>query len=76
MYSDGIDNQFEYAHQKGLKRGFDLGWSYKGRFDRTLLRDLVSSLDPIEDSVQIKHLTQAIDLLKNNENNQEFITDL
>lgn len=76
MYSDGVDNQFEYAHQKGLKRGFDLGWSYKGRFDRTLLRDLVSSLDPIEDSVQIKHLTQAIDLLKNNENNQEFITDL
>ena len=39
MYNDGINNDFEHAHQKGLRRGFDLGWSYKGRFDRQIIRD-------------------------------------
>lgn len=44
VYNDGIDNEFEEAHQKGLKRGFDLGWSYKGRFDRSIIRDRIQKL--------------------------------
>lgn len=44
MYDDGIANEFEEAHQKGLRRGFDLGWSYKGRFDRTIIQDRITSL--------------------------------
>jgi hypothetical protein len=44
MYDDGIANEFEEAHQKGLRRGFDLGWSYKGRFDRTIIQDRITAL--------------------------------
>ena len=44
MYNDGIENEFEETHQKGLRRGFDLGWSYKGRFDRQIIDDMVSEL--------------------------------
>jgi hypothetical protein len=44
MYDDGINNDFEAAHQKGLRRGFDLGWSYKGRFDRILIEDEIAKL--------------------------------
>ena len=43
-YDDGIANEFENAHQKGLRRGFDLGWSYKGRFDRQLIQDTIDEL--------------------------------
>ena len=50
MYNDGIENEFEEAHQKGLRRGFDLGWSYKGRFDRTIIQDRIKSLtDELEE---------------------------
>ena len=45
MYNDGISNEFEQAHQKGLTRGFDLGWSYKGRFDRQLIMDRIEELE-------------------------------
>ena len=45
MYDNGINNEFEEAHQKGLTRGFDLGWSYKGRFDRSIIEDMISTLD-------------------------------
>ena len=45
MYDDGIANEFEEAHQKGLRRGFDLGWSYKGRFDRSIIEDMIKTLD-------------------------------
>jgi hypothetical protein len=75
MFDDGVENQFEHAHQTGLKRGFDLGWSYKGQFDRSLLRDMISKLDPKRDSVQIKHLYGAIEFLKKHKNNREFITN-
>jgi len=39
------DNEFEYAHQKGLRRGFDLGWTYKGKFDRILIEELITKLN-------------------------------
>jgi hypothetical protein len=44
MYNDGIANEFEEVHQKGLRRGFDLGWSYKGRFDRSVIEDRIKRL--------------------------------
>lgn len=39
------NNEFEYAHQKGLSRGFDLGWTYKGKFDRILVEELKAKLN-------------------------------
>ena len=54
-YDDGIANEFEEAHQKGLARGFDLGWSYKGRFDRTIIQDRIKSLtDELEEHLKEK----------------------
>lgn len=74
IYDDGVSNEFENAHQKGLRRGFDLGWSYKGRFDRAILRDMRDSLDPKADKVFIRHLDKAIEVLQQHKNNKEFIT--
>ena len=76
MYDDGIHNDFEHAHQKGLNRGFDLGWSYKGRFDRMLVRDMIEQLDPTGDQVKIEHLHEVLEHLKKHKNNREFITDI
>ena len=45
MFDNGINNEFEEAHQKGLARGFELGWSYKGRFDRQIIKDKISYLE-------------------------------
>lgn len=73
IYDDGIDNEFEHAHQKGLTRGFDLGWSYKGRFDRQLIREYVDSLP--SNSNKRKFAYELVDMLRNNNNNREFITD-
>ena len=39
------NNEFEYAHQQGLRRGFDLGWTYKGKFDRVLIEDFITKLN-------------------------------
>ena len=44
MYDDGLNGDFEVAHHKGLRRGFDLGWSYKGRFDREIIRQEIERL--------------------------------
>lgn len=75
MYDDGVHNDFEHAHQTGLRRGFDLGWSYKGRFDRSILRSMIEDMDPKRDRVKIKVLMTCIETLKTHENNREFITD-
>lgn len=74
MYDDDISNEFELAHQKGLTRGFDLGWSYKGRFDRAILRDYLSTLDKKTDKDKIIHTEQIIELLLSHKDNREFIT--
>ena len=88
MYNDGIANEHEYAHQKGLTRGFDLGWSYKGRFDRQLVQDKMSEIKAelklLDDkpksiryrSLQVKHdrLQEVLNDLKNHPNNRENIT--
>ena len=76
MYSDGIANEFEGAHQKGLTRGFDLGWSYKGRFDRQIILDMIEELEEKipKDSYAVNVLQKALDRLSEHKNNREFIT--
>lgn len=82
MYNDGINNEFEYAHNKGLRRGFDLGWSYKGRFDRSIIEDEIKKLEQELNSdkskdilkVQINILKDILKKLKNHENNKENIS--
>lgn len=77
MYNDGINNQFEEAHQKGLTRGFDLGWSYKGRFDRQVITDIINQLKLKKTSgskAAISTLNKVLDALKEHPNNREFIT--
>tara|TARA_R110000824_G_scaffold20817_10_gene78030 strand:+ start:1190 stop:1438 length:249 start_codon:yes stop_codon:yes gene_type:complete len=75
-YDDGIANEFENAHQKGLRRGFDLGWSYKGRFDRQLIQDTIDELkDKIpKDAYAINVLEKAIKMLVDHPSNRENIS--
>lgn len=88
MYDDGIANEHELAHQKGLTRGFDLGWSYKGRFDRQIVQDKITEikleLDKLTDKtktvkyreLQVKYtvLNELMNNLKNHPNNRENVT--
>jgi len=85
MYDDGIDNKHEYAHQTGLTRGFDLGWSYKGRFDRHIIQDHIDQLEVQYNSkkdpdvklrilAQKDILRQVLQDLKQHPNNRENIT--
>lgn len=76
MYDDGISNEFEEAHQKGLRRGFDLGWSYKGQFDRQLITDTINELESKypRDAYAINVLQKLLKTLKDHGNNREFIT--
>tara|TARA_R100000808_G_C2140639_1_gene148462 strand:+ start:1838 stop:2107 length:270 start_codon:yes stop_codon:yes gene_type:complete len=85
MYNNGINNDFEKAHDKGLRRGFDLGWSYKGRFDRQIIQDIIEELEEkrvkanttrqkMNIKMQIFSLTKALNILENHPNNRENIT--
>jgi len=76
MYDDGIGNEFEEAHQKGLTRGFDLGWSYKGKFDRQIIQDVIDKLEEKypRDAYAINVLNKVLETLKEHVNNREFIT--
>jgi hypothetical protein len=85
MFDDGINNEFEQAHQKGLNRGFDLGWSYKGRFDRQIIEDEISSLEKqcnkvSDPETKLRFLSQKDSLrkvlsqIKNHPSNRENIT--
>ena len=77
IYDDGIANVHEHAHQKGLTRGFDLGWSYKGRFDRQLIKDKIHELERLDpkDESAINTLYSTLELLKEHDSNREFITN-
>jgi hypothetical protein len=77
MFDDGIDNDFEKAHQSGLTRGFDLGWSYKGKFDRQLIKDKISKLESEtpKDTYAINVLHDTLTMLRDHDNNREFITN-
>lgn len=81
MYDDGLNNEFEKAHQSGLRRGFDLGWSYKGRFDRQIIEDEIKKLRSLYKKTksktfleQIRAFEALINKLKNHDNNRENIT--
>lgn len=81
MYNDGINNDFEHAHQKGLRRGFDLGWSYKGQFDRQVIRDEITKLEhqykknkSSKIKTQIVTLQNILTKIKEHPNNKENIT--
>ena len=85
MYDDGINNDFEKAHDKGLRRGFDLGWSYKGRFDRSIIEDMIKTLDKQYEQCprvegkrkilnQVEILRQILKEIKEHPNNRENIT--
>ena len=88
MYDDGLSNDFEVAHQRGLARGFDLGWSYKGRFDQQIILDHITMLEERLTTVeglsntepwsiaaaQVRILKDILSELKEHSNNREFIT--
>ena len=85
MFEDGLNNEFEKAHDKGLRRGFDLGWSYKGRFDRTIIEDMIKVLDKqyekcprsegrLKILAQKDILRQILKEIKDHPNNRENIT--
>jgi len=85
MFNNGINNDFEKAHDKGLRRGFDLGWSYKGRFDRQIIKDTIIKLEGkyekantersrLNLKLQIFALKQALKELEKHPNNRENIT--
>ncbi len=76
MFDDGINNNFEEAHQKGLSRGFDLGWSYKGRFDRQIIRDEINKLQKSKrpNKTAIQTLQNILHTITNHPNNRENIT--
>ena len=86
MYDDGIANEFEESHQKGLRRGFDLGWSYKGRFDREIISQAIAGYKEKQSKLKthgkmyhayqfkITALTEILQELKVNSANRENIT--
>jgi len=86
MYNDSINNQFEEAHQKGLRRGFDLGWSYKGRFDREIIFQTIERYKEKQSQLKtqgkmyhayqfkITALTEISQELKNHSSNRENTT--
>lgn len=85
MFDNGISNEFEEAHQKGLNRGFDLGWSYKGRFDRQILEDQIANLENQYNKIsdpesrlrilsQKDIIRQVLSQIKDHPNNRENIT--
>ena len=86
MYNDGIANEFESAHQKGLRRGFDLGWSYKGRFDREIISQTLARYKEKQSKLKthgkmyhayqfkITALTEILQEIKNHSANRENIT--
>jgi hypothetical protein len=86
MYSDGIENEFEEAHQKGLRRGFDLGWSYKGKFDREIISETIARYKNEQSKIKTKGkmyhayqfkiiaLTEILQELKRHSANRENIS--
>ena len=86
MFNNGISNEFEEAHQKGLRRGFDLGWSYKGSFDREIISQAIARYKERQGKLRtqgkmyhtyqfkITTLTEILKDLKGHSSNRENIT--
>ena len=73
MFDNGINNEFEEAHQKGLRRGFDLGWSYKGRYYRQMIRDMLNDKDHLIKSGEAT-LRRLLSKMERDSNNKENVT--
>ena len=74
MFDNGINNEFEEAHHKGLSRGFDLGWSYKGRYYRQMVRDLLSEIEKYPNMRAKTALIRLLNKMERDTNNKENIT--
>ena len=74
MFNNGINNEFEEAHQKGLQRGFDLGWSYKGRYYRQMVRDLLSEAEKYPHMRAKTALHRLLNKMERDTKNKEDIT--
>tara|TARA_R100000742_G_C4177338_1_gene13620 strand:+ start:300 stop:536 length:237 start_codon:yes stop_codon:yes gene_type:complete len=74
MFNNGVNNEFEEAHQKGLQRGFDLGWSYKGRYYRQMVRDLLSEAEKYPHMRAKTALHRLLNKMERDTNNREDIT--
>jgi len=74
MFDNGINNEFEEAHQKGLRRGFDLGWSYKGRYYRQMVKDLLSELEKYPKMRAKTALQRLLNNMERDSNNRENVT--
>tara|TARA_A200000159_G_scaffold54006_1_gene50033 strand:- start:16706 stop:16939 length:234 start_codon:yes stop_codon:yes gene_type:complete len=72
MFDNGINNEFEEAHQKGLHRGFDLGWSYKGRYYRQMVRDMLNDKDFLKSGEAT--LKKLLNKMERDEDNKENVT--
>tara|TARA_B000000475_G_scaffold216113_1_gene178503 strand:- start:661 stop:894 length:234 start_codon:yes stop_codon:yes gene_type:complete len=73
VFDNGINNEFEEAHQKGLRRGFDLGWSYKGRYYRQMIRDMLNDKDYLIKSGEAT-LRRLLSKMERDSNNKENVT--
>tara|TARA_B100000085_G_scaffold196227_1_gene179945 strand:- start:294 stop:527 length:234 start_codon:yes stop_codon:yes gene_type:complete len=73
MFDNGINNEFEEAHQKGLQRGFDLGWSYKGRYYRQMVRDMLTKKNYLNTSGE-ETLKKLLSKMEKDKDNREDIT--
>ena len=74
MFDNGINNEFEEAHQKGLRRGFDLGWSYKGRYYRQMVKDLLFELEKYPKMRAKTALQRLLNNMERDSNNRENVT--
>jgi len=74
MFNNGINNEFEEAHQKGLQRGFDLGWSYRGRYYRQMVRDLLSEVEKYPNMRAKTALQRLLNKMERDTKNKEDIT--
>ena len=72
MFDNGINNEFEKAYQKGLHRGFDLGWSYKGRYYRQMVKDMINDKDYLKSSEGT--LKKLLNKMEKDSDNKENIT--
>lgn len=69
MFDNGINNEYENAHQKGLQRGFDLGWSYKGRYYRQMVKDMINNKDYLKSGeASLKRLLEKMEREDGREN--------
>ena len=74
MFDNGLNNECDAAHQKGLSRGVDLGWSYKGRYYRQMVRDLLLEVEKYPNMRAKTALQRLLNKMERDANNKENIT--